>query len=155
MTDLAGFAKKCRAMAADAPKLERRATNAAALEVKGILLAEMRRVAPGLKLNVGKRGKKIGVSYTPGVSSGTAVIRATGPVQLIENTTKPHRIPRARARGGRRVVVIPGVGVRAWANHPGTRGKHPWAKGVAVAVPRVPKIVDAELDRTMRKHFGV
>jgi hypothetical protein len=153
VTDLAGFAKACRSMAADAPKLERRATNAAALEVKGVLLAEMRRAAPNLRLNVGKRGKKIGVSYQPGASSGTAVIRATGPVQLIESATKPHRIPRERRRG-RRVVVIPGLGVRAWANHPGTRGKHPWSKGVALAVPKVPKIVDVELNRTLGKHFG-
>jgi hypothetical protein len=89
------------------------------------------------------------------VSSGTAIIWATGPVHLLESATKPHRIPRTTARGRRRVVVIPGVGVRAWANHPGTHGKHPWAKGVAVAVPRVPQIVDVELNRTMRKHFGV
>ena len=154
MKDLAQFAKACRAMAGDAQKLEQRATGAAALEVKLIILAEMRRAAPKLKLNVGKRGKKIGVSYDPGHSSGTAVVRATGPVHLIESNTKPHRIPKERSRGRRRLVVIPGVGVRAWANHPGTRGKHPWAKGVAIAVPKVPKIVDAELDRTLREHFG-
>lgn len=155
MSDLERFAKACRAMATDGPKLERRATNFAALEVKKVLLVEMRRAAPNLKLNVGKRGKKIGVSYDAGTTTGTAVIRATGPVQLIESATKPHRIPRDTARGRRRVVVIPGVGVRASANHPGTRGKHPWAKGVAVAIPLVPKIVDLELNRTLGKHFGV
>lgn len=84
---------------------------------------------------VGKSGGKVGVRYKQ--QGDTVVIEATGPLHLLERPTKPHKIrPRGKKRRG---VVIPGVGVRASANHPGTRGKATWAKGRAAAEPKIRK----------------
>ena len=87
-------------------------------------------------------------------SSARAVVNPTGPVMLVEDRTKAHRSPfrysgaggsggrrryatageqlanggtarRRRARGAGRVLSIPGVGYRMFAQHPGTKGKRP------------------------------
>lgn len=153
MTTVLEFARRCESFAGDLRGVEKTATGKAALAVKTVTLAEMRTVAPTLKLSgVGKRGAKIGVSYTVGGS--TAIVRATGPVQLIESDTKAHRMPRTRVRGKRRVVVIPGVGVRSSAQHPGTKGQHPWRKGVEAARPLVGAVFAEQLGVSMRKVFG-
>jgi hypothetical protein len=105
--------------------------------------------APSRLRGVGKRGARLSVGYTVSTagSSPAALVFARGPWQFIENDTAPHRIPRSSARKRKaRHAVVPGGaeggdhgkgGVRASVNHPGTRGKHPWAKGVARAAPQV------------------
>jgi hypothetical protein len=95
------------------------------------------------------RGARISVD-TAVVGAGSraqARVTPTGPIMLVEEDTNPHRQPfqygtgrryamagelmangmRARrGRAGRRgFLFIPGVGFRAHARHPGTRGKHP------------------------------
>lgn len=91
-------------------------------------------VRSGKLRGVGKRGARVGVRYDFGNRRQSVLVRATGPFQLLERNTKPHRIPKERGgRARKRLVVIPGVGPRASANHPGTHGKHPWAKGTALA----------------------
>jgi len=152
---VAQFAADAHSFAHDMPALERKVVGAAALKVKTTVLVEMRRIAPSLRLTgVSKRGAKIGVRYDQGHGSSTALVQATGPVQLIESPTRPHRIPKERQRGRRRIVVIPGVGPRASAQHPGTRGQHPWQKGVALSVPQIPKIIQTETHAQMGKYFG-
>jgi hypothetical protein len=59
-----------------------------------------------------------------------ALVVPRGPVSLVEKPTRPHKIPhtfavKARRNVARRAVHIPGVGVFASVNHPGTRGKRP------------------------------
>jgi len=112
-------------------------------------------------------GVKVGVRYKLEMrgSSPQAFLRATGPLQLIENNTAGHVIRSAytsgaarkgfigpgasgqfsTARGGnfigptvsnrRGVISIPGVGFRRSARHPGTTGQHPWRKGRKLAEP--------------------
>ncbi len=152
----AQFALRARSFANELPKLERRTVEAAAAMVKSTAVSELRRAAGAdLRLSgVGKRGARIGARYDRGKSTSTAIVRALGPVQLVESNTKPHRVPKKRTRGRRRVVVIPGVGVRASANHPGTRGKHPWARAMDRAIPKVPAVMSAETSKTLRGHFG-
>jgi hypothetical protein len=75
-------------------------------------------------------------------------------VHLIESDTRPHRIPKQRRRGKSRVIAIPGVGVRAYAQHPGTKGKHPWRKGTAKALPKVPAVIAGEVRSAMAAKFG-
>jgi hypothetical protein len=78
-------------------------------------------------------------------SRARATVTPTGPIMLVEEDTSPHRQPFAysgryamagertadgyrarRGRAGRRgFLFIPGIGFRARASHPGTRGKHP------------------------------
>lgn len=113
----------------------------------------------------------IGVSYRVRKDSGfgvgaSAFVKATGPLQIINNDTAGRVIRSAystgrgtvgRARvarrgfvgpvlpgqfseGGRRAVLnIPGVGFRRSARHPGTRGKQTWQVGRRDAEPAVAK----------------
>lgn len=151
------FAHRARSFAADLPSLERRTVNAAALMFKNTATAELRKAVGGdLRMSgVGKRGAKVGARYDQGLSASTALVRLTGPVHLVETNMPAHRIPRTRRRGPRRrVLVIPGVGVRAWANHPGTTGKRPWAKTLNQAAPKVPKVLAAETSKALRGTFG-
>lgn len=130
------FLEKTARMGNELRLLERNMVLVAAQAVKTSVQAQMQAagVENGKLRGVGKRGAKVGVRYD--VLGDKALVRATGPFHLLERDTKEHRIPKVRgARARKRVVVIPGVGVRAWANHPGTKGKHPWAKGVTVAIP--------------------
>ncbi len=95
------------------------------------------------------RGASIGVDLElrGAGSRTTAHVIPTGPVMLVEEDTARHRSPfsygtgrryamagelmangmvsRRRRAGRRGFLFIPGVGFRARANHPGTRGRHP------------------------------
>jgi hypothetical protein len=129
----------------------------AAQEAKDAQLDTLRRDAGGdLRLSgVGRRGAAIGARYDlrgQGRTT-TAEVKATGPVPLLANPTKPHRIPRQGGRRRRRVIAIPGVGVRAWANHPGTRGKDSWNKGRERAEPRVRTVIGRRTDEVVKRAF--
>lgn len=130
------LAAKLEACAGLMLKVPEVGTKAALDLVKASVLAEL-----GGKTTlrgVGKRGARIGVKTTVTGGAGTALgeATATGPMQLVERDTRAHRIPKVRgARARKRIIVIPGYGPKAYANHPGTKGKHPWEKGVAHAVP--------------------
>lgn len=131
------FLNKTATMARELETLEHRTVEIAALTVKTSVLTQMQAagVTNGRLRGVGKKGAKIGVRYDFG-GRKTALVRATGPFHLLERDNKAHRIPKERgSRARKRVVVIPGVGVRAFAQHPGTKGKHPWEKGVVAAIP--------------------
>lgn len=98
---------------------------------------------------VGKRGARIGARFDMD-GAGRVTVKATGPVQFLANPMSPHRIPRQRSRGRRRVVVIPGVGVRAFANHPGTPGKDSWNRAVPEARRKVTKVMLDEYGNIVR-----
>ena len=98
-------------------------------------------------------------------TSPSAVIKATGPLQIINNDTAGHVIRSAYLSGkGRKgfigpslpgqfsarkkgqigpvlstkaVLNIPGVGFRASARHPGTKGKQTWQVGAKRAAPAI------------------
>lgn len=149
------FLAKTAKMGTELGTLEHRMVEIAALTVKKSVQAQMQAagVDNGKLRGVGKKGAKIGVRYDFG-GQKTALVRATGPFHLLERTNKAHRIPKVRgARARKRVVVIPGVGVRAWANHPGSKGKHPWAKGVAAALPVQEKAQGLALAAALRKAY--
>ncbi len=123
---------------ADATKKGTRATVVAAAMKSKVIISSG---APARLRNVGKSGGKLGVRYT--ISGGdlnpSAKLRATGPWPIIESDIGPHRIGPKKRRGGARSgrgggVSTPG-GVFRSVHHPGTKGKHPWAKGVEKAEP--------------------
>lgn len=153
---VAAFALKTARMTTELAVLEIRTVQVASLAVKTSVLAQMQAVGvDGGKLRgVGKKGAKIGVRYD--VLGKKALVRATGPFHLLERPTKPHRTPKERATGGkgkRKVVNIPGVGVRAYANVAGTKGKYPWAKGVAAAVPIQHRAQGIALHQALRRAY--
>lgn len=112
--------------------------------------------AVGVRVNVNKRK-----------TSPSALIAAKGPLQIINNDTSGHVIRSTRARGRQRkgfvgptlpgqfsksngrfmgpekaaVLSIPGIGARASARHPGTKGKNTWQVGAKQAHPAATKIM--------------
>ena len=162
---LATFVAKTSKMEGELRHLERNMVLVAAQTVKTSVQTQMAAagVQNGKLRGVGKKGAKIGVRYE--FLGNKALVRATGPFHLIERPTKAHRIDQKQSVSGlplvdasgqdvrRRYVVIPGVGVRAWANHPGTQGKHPWAKGVAAAVPIQRKAQGVALQQSLVRAY--
>lgn len=98
------------------------------------------------------KGAKIGARYDL-TTDGNVLVKATGPVQLIANPSRPHEIPRAGGRRARKRLVLRDGGVRLTVNHPGTRGKDTWSKGRVLARPRVTAIIGDRTDRTIIRSF--
>lgn len=153
---IATFIHKTAKMGSELHALEHRSVEVAALAVKTSVLAQLQAagVENGKLRGVGKSGQKIGVRYDFG-GRQTALVRATGPFHLLERDNKDHRTPKVRGgRARKRVVVIPGVGVRAYANVKGSKGKHPWAKGVHAALPVQARAQGLALGVALRKAYG-
>lgn len=120
---------------------------------RDVIARDIGAVTAGSKLrNVGKRGSVVGVKLT--VNSSTATVQATGPLQIIERDTREHTIPRTtltrrqrtksgrasrkreatgRNSTGRVPLKINGDWVLGPVTHPGTKGKHPFERGVLEA----------------------
>lgn len=101
---------------------------------------------------------RIGVSYRlnrDGLTA-SATVKATGPLQIINNNTKARRIASAYAggsraarsvavgpilpradQGGRRAVLNTPFGFRRSVRHPGTTGKQTWQVGRRAAEPKI------------------
>ncbi len=122
--------------------------HAAGLLVKASVQAELHGVTR--LRGVGAKGAKIGVRYD--VAGPTAVVvRMTGPAHLIERDTAAHEIGPKR----RRALHLVGGDFRASvAHHPGTKGKHPFEHGVALARPLVPRLMMHEQAKSLRKVFA-
>jgi hypothetical protein len=127
----------------------------AAQEAKDAQLDTLRRDAGGdLRLSgVGRRGAAIGARYDlRGMGrESTAEVKATGPVPLIANPSKAHAIPKKGRR--RKVLAIPGIGVRASVQHPGTRGKDTWNRGREKAERKVKTVIGRNTDQVVAKAF--
>lgn len=168
----AELARKINGFTVDVKATTIEATRAAAaVAVKSIEASRAAAGAGSGRLRgVGKKGAAISVKTTllRSSSNPTATVRAVGPWQLLESDTKPHPIPKLTRKGGRKGSPIfgPAFGgvntkkfvafgdtVRRQVFHPGTKGKHPWRKGVAAAKPLTPRVYEAELREAMRRHF--
>lgn len=130
----------------------------AALDAKTIIAAG----SPSRLRNVGKSGAKLGIRYTIGgtATSPSARVKATGPWPIIESDIGPHTIqPKKKRRrsgpgSGRGGGIVVGGVVRRYAHHPGTKGKHPWAKGVEKAAPVVAKEMSRQTGNIVRAAFS-
>jgi hypothetical protein len=148
------LSRKLRGAAGAIEGAARDGVGKSALMVKKSVQAELVRVGVrgGRLRGVGKKGARIGVRYdVKGTKNPTALVRATGPFHLIERGTKPHTIT-PKKKGG--AINIAGTGPRRFAKHPGTRGKHPWAKGVNRVLPLVPKVMAREQSASLNRYFG-
>jgi hypothetical protein len=135
--------------------------NATALHVKRVMETS---AATSGALGSKPKGKRkvVGVRYDLKGDGPTmqAVVGYTGPAHLVNNPTRPHRIeprrPRGRAtrrRRGSTALVINGA-VRAYANHPGTRGKGFFQKAAAVAARTAPRVyAQKQLTEPLRRNF--
>lgn len=101
-----------------------------------------RRLPPSGRLRgVGKKGARIGVRYDL-KADDAAVVKAIGPLHLLERDTKAHTIePKSKGRGANRrkragALKLGDGQFRASAQHPGTKGQHPFEKGIEDARPK-------------------
>lgn len=147
--------RKMDRMAEELRRAQREAVKDAALAMTTEVRQSIERVAPGGRLRgVGKKGGKVGARFD---MQGTdkAVIKATGAIALIEEDTKAHDIgPRGagprRKGSGKKAIKFNGV-VVASAHHPGTKGQHPFAKGIEAGKPKaVRKVRDAATEAMKR-----
>ncbi len=149
--------KRIEVLDASIDKSARESVKLAAFAAKVEQLDVMRSDAGGdLRLSRVRSGKgaAIGVRYDiRGTGRNvSAEVKATGPVPLLANPIPAHRIPKASGRR-RKVLAIPGIGVRASANHPGTRGKDTWNRGRERAEPKVRTVIGRNTDMAVAKAF--
>lgn len=92
------------------------------------------KVSVGLASGPYNSSRLTNVSFvvTPGANPSALVKMTNRKAHLLDHDTKSHSI-QPKARRGRQALNIPGVGPRASAKHPGTKGKFMWEKGVAAA----------------------
>jgi hypothetical protein len=151
MSDLIRFAGQCLSLPAELEAARRSGAQKGALGLTTTVRRNTQRVAPGGRVNVGKRGARVGARFDR-APSGDYLVKATGPYQLIERDTSAHTQPRPRRK--RKVLLIPGVGYRRSVRHPGTKGRHPFEKAVREYGPQVPKVVAREIRDAMGRAFS-
>lgn len=145
---VAQLSKKLYLAAEAVEKADVKAVERVAQKVKRAAEKERNRAVgfDGRLSNVGKNGAKLGVRYDFKSQNGkpAALVRATGPWQIVEGDTVPHVITSRYAGGsrlrrgafgpalpgGRRSVILTPWGYRRYARHPGTKGKHPWRTAI-------------------------
>jgi len=156
---LGEFAVDAYAMASSLPKATEAATAKAALGVTSEARDEIRKDSGGDMVLSGM-GAKVGARYEvlKAGSHSAAIVRATGPLQILESDTKPHPIVagsgrRTRRRKGAKALLTP-YGPRANVQHPGTTGKRTWSRAIDGAVRDVPKVYQAALAQHLRRYFG-
>lgn len=127
-TSPAAFVEKIdaatRAIASNRPAIQ-----ATALHAKMLFIGSA--AASGVGRGAGRSpvSKKVSAKYDlrGGEQDASALVRYTGPAHLLNDRTKAHVIRRrksARTEGRGGGINIPGVGVRRYAMHPGTKGLH-------------------------------
>lgn len=149
------FARKIHDLADATEKRQKQILTEGAQATKAIMLgtATSRGMTPGSKI----AGKRWTVRYdlNPGTLPA-ALVRFTGPFHLVENATRPHEITPRKGRAGRRGratgarVLKIGDNFRPSASHPGTRGKHIFKTGRALAGQKVTTLMADRLTGVWR-----
>lgn len=144
--DLAGFATAMAGLPGRIDKANRIAVNRSALAITADVRAAILASTGDSRLSgVGRSGAKVGARYdVKGAGNPTALIRATGPLHLIERPTSAHPI-RPRARRRRRSTRPPALVVNghpyASVDHPGSRRpSRPWERGTNSGIPKAVRI---------------
>lgn len=142
-------------MTAEFGQARKVAVERAAFEAKKVIASEIRSATGDMRMSgVGTKGARVGVRYDmKGTENPTALVRATGPLHLVERPVKPHVIaPKKRGRGKRKKAVTTPYGPRASVQHPGVQNpKRPWSKGKQQAEPRVKREVSAVFGRAFAR----
>jgi len=150
------FAARCASIDQALLAAQREGVGRAALTITRGIRDQIRAVTGDSRLSGVGRGARVGAKYTV-LSGGDAIIQATGPLHLIERPTRAHEIEprgRRRSRGNRRPALYLG-GSRFYArvHARGTRGKRPFAKGIAASAPQATRQYQAEITRRAWRHL--
>ena len=155
--DLAWVARMTARLPADLAAAQKRGVQQGALHVTRAVRDEIRQATGGdMKMGsgTGRAGKRVGAKYTlKGVGGNTsAVVKATGPLQLLERDTKPHKIAPRRRRGQAKAKALRLANGKfaATVNHPGTKGKEPFGRGVVRTRGDTGPIYDREVQAAIR-----
>lgn len=177
---LAGFAIRSQAFAtAGLPMGARKGVEKAALVATTAARASIAAGSGGdsRMSNVGRSGgAKVGARYdVKGAQNPTALVRATGPLHLLDNPTAPHQItPRSLRKGRSRAskgafynALFGGgsgfgtakplstpYGPRYRVQHPGTKGKRTFWRAIDNVKPLIPITFRTEMVREMRRYYG-
>lgn len=103
---------------------------------------------------VGRRGARVGAKYdVKGSTNPTAIIRATGPMQLIEHPTRPHGITRRKRRrkAGRGALKLADGSFRASTRHPGTSPSKPFERGYLATRDDAGRAYDLAMQGAIRR----
>ena len=145
----ADLARKFAAMARETRQATPVAVRAAALAATTEMRQAIERDAPGGRMRgVGKKGAKVGARFD--MRGDGAVVKAVGPVHLLERPTKAHEIKPRGGRSGKKAIAFAGV-ARASAQHRGTRGKRTWSRGVDAAKPKAARELRAPIGKAMAR----
>ena len=150
MQTVAQFADAVAKYPAQLERDRKRAANKAALAITRELRQRIRADAGGdSRLSgVGVKGARVGANYRQ-LPSGDVRVQATGPVHLLESPTAPHEItPRRR---GRKALRLSDGQIVARVQHPGTRGKRTWTRGVREGTPKGEKAFTDEIAAGFRR----
>lgn len=174
---LGGFSIRARTFAqVGLPEANIAGVNKAALVATTAARASIQAGSGGDNIlsNVG-RGAKVGARYdVKGVQNPSALVRATGPLHLLDWPTSPHQITskvkkgRSRASRGAFYNALFGgeggfanvkpmrtpYGPRYRVSHPGTRGKRTFERGIDAARPLIGPTFKTEMTRVMGRYFG-
>ncbi len=131
-----------QALPADIQTANRDGVNRAALAITNTIRDSIRAATNGsMRMSgIGARGARVGARYdVKGAANPTALIRATGPLHLLESGRSggyPIR-PRARRRrrGGRPPALLINGSFRPSAVGGSTAGKRVWSRGVDAGIP--------------------
>ena len=162
LNDLAGVARMAARLPEELQRAQVRGVANAALIVTGAIRGEIRSATGGDNRlsGVGARGARVGARYdVKGTSNPTAIIRATGPLHIIEHTMPPHQItPRGRRRAkrgnrflsGAKVLHMSNGGYAASAEHPGSPAKKPFERGYLKSRDKTGAAFDREVQKAIQ-----
>lgn len=155
----AQFVAKLQRATANMQAADRAAVRAAALAATTVIRGEVRQAVPSGRLSgVGRKGTRVSVGFNVrGTTNPTALITARGPLHLVENDTSPHQIPKERTARSRRAskrIRLADGSVRGTVQHPGTRGKKPFAKGKQKAQAPARAAFQGVVADSIRKAFN-
>jgi hypothetical protein len=153
VSDLLKIAKLAASLPKELQVAQRRGIQQGALAVTKAIRAEVKSASGGDNRlsGVGKKGARVGAKYdVKGQVNPTALIKATGPMQLLEHPTRPHEItPRKRRKKG--ALRFKDGTFAMNASHPGTRPKKPFERGVNKTQHEPARLLDKAVQDAIRK----
>lgn len=155
LNNLAGVARMASRLPEELSKAQRQGVQRSALTITRAMRQEVKQATGGDNRlsGVGKRGARIGAKYDiKGSINPTAIVRATGPAQLVEHDVRAHSIAPRRRRGkARGALRFKDGSYAARASHPGTKAKRPYEKGYLAKRDEAGQQFDKAVQQAIRR----
>jgi hypothetical protein len=156
LSDLGDVARMASRLPEELQKAQVKGVGKAALTVTRGIRGEIRSASGGDNRlsGVGKRGARVGAKYdVKGTVNPSALIVATGPMQLLEHPTRPHGI-QPRTRGKKKALKFRDGTFARSASHPGTKPSRPFEKGYMKTRAESGPAFDKEIQNAIRRVLG-